>query len=128
MDGNEPAGMKPDVILKSLRRQPPERIGVRSPFEAFRRNALVQMFRPENAKSAASAAATWLMPNLLHPSLRGEAIPNMLHGLQPVSPTLGRIGSLEVRLARTKGDVKRAQKLRYKVFTKTAPPLPTPRR
>jgi len=34
------------------------------------------------------------------------------------SPTLGRIGPLEVRLARTKGEVKRAQKLRYKVFYK----------
>ncbi len=118
MDGNEPAGMKPDIFLKSLARQSLEHPGVRGPLEAFRRNALVQMLRPENAKSAATAAATWLMPNLLHPSLRGEGIPNMLQGLQPVSPTLGRIGSLEVRLARTKGDVKRAQKLRYKVFYK----------
>lgn len=30
--------------------------------------------------------------------------------------TLGRIGSLEVRLARTVGEVKRAQELRYRVF------------
>ena len=28
----------------------------------------------------------------------------------------GRLGNLEVRLARTKGDIKRAQRLRYKVF------------
>jgi putative hemolysin len=35
---------------------------------------------------------------------------------QGLPETLGRIGSLEVRLARTTGDVKRAQKLRYKVF------------
>lgn len=31
-------------------------------------------------------------------------------------PVLGRIGALEVRLARTVGDVKRAQALRYRVF------------
>lgn len=31
-------------------------------------------------------------------------------------PVLGRIGSLEVRLARTVGEVKRAQELRYRVF------------
>jgi putative hemolysin len=35
------------------------------------------------------------------------------HGLDPV---LGRLGSLEVRLATTKKDIKRAQRLRYKVF------------
>jgi putative hemolysin len=35
---------------------------------------------------------------------------------RPIS--LGRLGALEVRLATTKGDVKRAQKLRYKVFYK----------
>jgi putative hemolysin len=35
-----------------------------------------------------------------------------------VSPTLGRIGSLEVRLAQTRKDVKRAQRLRYNVFYK----------
>ncbi len=113
MDGNEPAGTKPGVILKSLGRSSLQRKGVRRPLEAFRQNALVQMLRPQNAKSAASAAATWLMPGL-----RGESIPNMLQALQPVSPPLGKIGSLEVRLAQTKGDVKRAQKLRYKVFYK----------
>jgi putative hemolysin len=32
--------------------------------------------------------------------------------------TLGRIGPLEVRLARTKKDIKRAQRVRYKVFYK----------
>ena len=57
MDGNEPAGMKPDVILKSLKRPSLERKSVRSPLEALRQNALIQMLRPQNAKSAASAAA-----------------------------------------------------------------------
>lgn len=113
MNGNEPAGIKPAIIFKSLARQSLDHPGVRGPLEAFRRNALVQMLRPENAKSAASAAATWLRPGP-----RSEAIPNALHGLQAPSPTLGKMGALEVRLARSKGDVKRAQKLRYKVFYK----------
>lgn len=34
----------------------------------------------------------------------------------PATASLGRIGSLEVRLARTVGEVKRAQELRYRVF------------
>ena len=117
MDGNKPANIKPAGISGAFGRKPlsPQRSTVRSPLDALRQNALVQMLRPENAKSAATAAATWLLPNLLHSSLRGEAIPD----IQPPAPTtLGRIGSLEVRLARSKGDVKRAQKLRYKVFYK----------
>jgi len=117
MDGNKPANIKPAGISGAFGRKPlsPQRSAVRSPLDVLRQNALVQMLRPENAKSAATAAATWLMPNLLHSGLRGEAIPD----IQPPAPaTLGRIGSLEVRLARSKGDVKRAQKLRYKVFYK----------
>ena len=105
MSGNKPARTKPDANSRLLERQ-----AVRSPLEAFRQNPLVQMFKPANAKSAASAAATWLVPGL-----RGEAVPDML---RPASAQLGKIGSLEVRLAQTKGDVKRAQKLRYKVFYK----------
>lgn len=34
----------------------------------------------------------------------------------PAAPTLGRIGALEVRLARSVGEVKKAQALRYHVF------------
>ena len=33
-----------------------------------------------------------------------------------LDPVLGRIGALEVRLAITKRDIRRAQKLRYRVF------------
>ncbi|PSC04916.1 ornithine--acyl-ACP N-acyltransferase OlsB [Alsobacter soli] len=43
-------------------------------------------------------------------SLRPDPAPEGLQG------TLGRIGSLEVRLARTKKEVKKAQRLRYRVF------------
>lgn len=108
MSGNKPALTKPDANSKTFRQQ-----AVRSPLEVFRQNPLVQMLRPAHAKSAATTAATWLMPNLLHSSLRGEAVPEMI---QPAR--LGKIGSLEVRLAQSKSDVKRAQKLRYKVFYK----------
>lgn len=39
-------------------------------------------------------------------------------GLKPTPDTLGRMGNLEVRLAATKRDLHRAQKLRYRVFYK----------
>ena len=61
---------------------------------------LMQMIRPEAAGHFARTAITWLRP-----PLTGDV-------------SLGRIGPLEVRLARDKRDVKRAQKLRYKVFYK----------
>lgn len=62
---------------------------------------LMRMMRPDAAGAMARQAITWLRP-----SLPGDVV------------SLGRIGPLEVRLARTKSDVKRAQKLRYKVFYK----------
>lgn len=108
MHGNGPAGTKPGITTRS-----PERNAIRKPLAAFREHALVQMFKPEKAKSAASAAATWLMPGL-----RGEGIINPFQAFPPASATLGRMGPLEVRLAQNKGDVKRAQRLRYKVFYK----------
>ncbi|MBI3701396.1 MAG: GNAT family N-acetyltransferase [Afipia sp.] len=72
---------------------------------------LIEMFRPEIAKSAASAAVTWLKPQRFEPAFKPKRI-------FPAAPLLGRIGPLEVRLAQSKGDVKRAQRLRYKVFYK----------
>lgn len=72
---------------------------------------LIHLFRPDIAKSAASAAATWLMPH------RADAI-HKPKRIFPAAPVLGRIGALEARLAQSKSDVKRAQKLRYKVFYK----------
>jgi len=50
--------------------------------------------------------------------LRHSALVQKLKPLPPAATTLGRIGPLEVRLAQTKRDVRRAQKLRYKVFYK----------
>jgi putative hemolysin len=40
--------------------------------------------------------------------------------------TLGRLGSLEVRLARSAAEVRRAQKLRYRVFYKEGPAIAEP--
>jgi putative hemolysin len=108
MHGNGPAGTKPAINTKS-----PERTAIRKPLAAIRQHALVQIFKPEKAKFAATAAATWLVPGL-----RGEGIISPTQAFAPQSAILGRMGPLEVRLARTKGDVKRAQKLRYKVFYK----------
>ena len=44
------------------------------------------------------------------------------------SQSLGRVGSLEVRLAQTAAEVRQAQKLRYRVFYQEGPAIPTPGR
>lgn len=62
---------------------------------------LMQMMRPDAAGAFAKQTIEWLRP-----PVSSEGV------------SLGRLGPLEVRLARNKGDVKRAQKLRYKVFYK----------
>ncbi len=43
-------------------------------------------------------------------------------------PSLGRIGSLEVRLAQTAAEVRQAQKLRYRVFYQEGAAIPNPGR
>ena len=58
---------------------------------------------------AAKTPAAWLKPTW-------QAASHLLLPQGRPAPTLGRIGALEVRLAGTRKDVKRAQKLRYKVF------------
>jgi putative hemolysin len=73
----------------------------------------MKLLRPENAGAMAANAITWLKPP--------QNLPGARKGLRPfpaAPATLGRIGPLEVRLATEKRDVKRAQKLRYKVFYK----------
>jgi putative hemolysin len=47
--------------------------------------------------------------------------------LKSDSPTLGRLGTLEVRLARTAAEVRRAQRLRYRVFYREMSASPRPR-
>jgi putative hemolysin len=44
------------------------------------------------------------------------------------SQILGRVGSLEVRLAQTAAEVRQAQKLRYRVFYEEGPAIPNPGR
>ncbi|WP_407654540.1 GNAT family N-acetyltransferase [Bradyrhizobium prioriisuperbiae] len=52
------------------------------------------------------------------PAFVSEAAIKLRPGIHAPAAPLGRIGPLEVRLAHKKADVKRAQKLRYKVFYK----------
>ena len=73
------------------------------------KSGFMQKLRPHNMGAAAHSAITWFKP------LPGLASP-IRFPHPPVS--LGRMGPLEVRLAQDKRDVKRAQKLRYKVFYK----------
>jgi putative hemolysin len=68
------------------------------------------MLRPENVGALANTAITWLKP----PSY----IPQPKRSIVPTPLSLGRIGSLEARLAGNKRDIKQAQRLRYKVFYK----------
>jgi len=90
---------------------------------------LIEKLRPENMGTAAQTAMTWLRPSPASlaslSSLRSLAsfgiIPGDIKQIKafPEFPvTLGRLGPLEVRLAQEKKDIKRAQKLRYRVFYK----------
>lgn len=71
------------------------------------------------------------------PAPAGPAVPGLISALQAYGglqawaarahrPTqsLGRIGSLEVRLAQTAAEVRQAQKLRYRVFYQEGPAIP----
>ncbi len=58
---------------------------------------------------AVTQPSTWLKPTL-------QAASSILLPQARIEPPLGRIGPLEVRLAATRKDIRRAQKLRYKVF------------
>jgi len=52
------------------------------------------------------------------PALRAYSGLRPREAISQTARTLGRLGSLEVRLARSAADVRRAQKLRYRVFYK----------
>jgi putative hemolysin len=58
---------------------------------------------------AVTEPSTWLKPTW-------QAASNVLLPQARAVPALGRMGPLEVRLAATRKEIKRAQKLRYKVF------------
>ena len=48
-------------------------------------------------------------------------------GVKMLEESIGRLGALEVRLARNKKEIQKAQRLRYEVFYKEGGALPTPR-
>jgi len=48
----------------------------------------------------------------VHPPVKGKRI----EPLDRKTPTIGQLGTLEVRLARTAGEIRRAQQVRYQVF------------
>ena len=75
------------------------------------------------------------------PAPAGPAIPSLISALQAYgglqawaarahrpSQSLGRLGSLEVRLAQTAAEVRQAQKLRYRVFYQEGPAIANPGR
>jgi putative hemolysin len=72
-------------------------------------------FGAASANTAKVMANAKAMAGLLVPAFVENAV---IKFKPPLPAPLGRIGPLEVRLAMKKGDVKRAQKLRYKVFYK----------
>lgn len=76
----------------------------------YAKQPLIQMLRPEAVGALASTAITWLkQPSYIRQPDRS---------IVPAPLSLGRLGSLEARLAENKRDIKQAQKLRYKVFYK----------
>jgi len=71
---------------------------------------LMQRWTPDAIKISANKLRPAWLPN-------GDAFELREPSDAPASPaTLGRLGPLEVRLARSRKDIKRAQRLRYNVF------------
>ncbi len=85
-----------------------------------RRRSLLNKFRPAPACNGT--------PNLLSTlQAYGGLQAWAARGHRPVQ-SLGRIGSLEVRLAQTAAEVRQAQKLRYRVFYQEGSAIPNPGR
>ena len=99
--------------------------------------------------SANGPASPWLTSSICRaacssdsvPRPAGAGIPGLLSALQAYgglqawaarahrpSQSLGRVGSLEVRLAQTAAEVRQAQKLRYRVFYQEGSAIPNPAR
>jgi L-ornithine Nalpha-acyltransferase len=79
--------------------------------------------------------------NRVRPAPAEPGIPSLISALQAYgglqawaarahapSQSLGRVGSLEARLAQTAAEVRQAQKLRYRVFYEQGPAIPNPGR
>jgi len=82
--------------------------------------ALLKPFAPGGRLAPATPfpfIPTALTPSRFMPALRSySGLRHRESRMQPGPATLGRIGALEVRLATTAADVRRAQRLRYEVF------------
>jgi L-ornithine Nalpha-acyltransferase len=101
----------PEGRVDSIRAPAVARASMRGDKLARSKAGLLHSLRPEMVGAAAHSAVTWFKPPLTLPrSIEPIA------GFPVLPATLGRLGALEVRLARQKHDVKRAQKLRYRVF------------
>ncbi len=85
----------------------------------------LKSWSPKSWTPAAIRASARQTSNVVRLLQRGKerGVVRDLNGLPEV---LGRIGSLEVRLARTRKDIRRAQKLRYKVFYEEMSATPNP--
>jgi putative hemolysin len=101
-------GAAPDADADTAKRKKKRKVDV----AAMQPHEIIEHFRPVFAPPP--AAARGLMPALR--AYSGIRTPDA--GLSGLPRTLGRIGPLEVRLATTAAEVRRAQKLRYKVFYK----------
>ena len=85
-------------------------------------------FFPRDASPKPPAVPVWagLHPFAGFPLLKSGGVVKLFPGLKPIrrvvrdhgalDPVLGRLGSLEVRLATTAKEIRRAQRLRFKVF------------
>jgi L-ornithine Nalpha-acyltransferase len=83
----------------------------------------VSAFKNSGSNQTDSQIAKLLKPKLLKRGMFKNGIIRDLCGLPVI---LGRAGSLEVRLAITKKDIRRAQRLRYKVFYEEMSATPNP--
>ncbi|MBS9477447.1 GNAT family N-acetyltransferase [Ancylobacter radicis] len=91
--------------------------------------ALLKPFTPKTARPASPAPSRFspaaFAPSRLMPALRSYSGLRHRESRAPTGPsTLGRIGALEVRLAVTAADVRRAQRLRYEVFYEEMSAIP----
>lgn len=80
---------------------------------------MVRRFVPRKRGAAVSGINPWLG---VHTRLPGRRV----NPLDRKTPTFGTLGTLEVRLARTSGEVRRAQQIRYQVFYEEMAAQPDP--
>ena len=80
-----------------------------------KRRGITSMFNPMRGLRPVPGARLPFRGRISMPPLAGRKAPAKVYG---------RIGNLEVRLAQTKGDLKRAQRLRYRVFYEEMSAIP----